>query len=72
VRDGRIPMSVLDEAVRRVLRLKFQAGLFDHPYVDASRESGSLMTDANRREARRGDRPAGRRARRSAGHLVDR
>jgi len=53
VRDGRIPMVVLDEAVRRVLRLKFQAGLFDHPYVDPAREPSALLTAANRREARR-------------------
>jgi len=25
-----------NQSVRRILRLKFQLGLFDHPYVDAS------------------------------------
>ena len=30
----RITMSRLDDAVRRILRVKFRAGLFDHPYVD--------------------------------------
>lgn len=34
VRTGAVPESVLDEAVRRVLRVKFALGLFDHPYVD--------------------------------------
>ena len=33
VRDGRIPKSVLDEAVRRILRVKFALGLFEHPYA---------------------------------------
>ncbi len=33
VRSGRIPESVVDEAVRRVLRVKFALGLFDHPYA---------------------------------------
>lgn len=33
VRSGKIPMSVVDEAVRRVLRVKFALGLFDHPYT---------------------------------------
>lgn len=33
VEDGRVSMETLDEAVRRVLRIKFMAGLFDHPYT---------------------------------------
>jgi beta-glucosidase len=35
VRSGKISESVVDEAVRRILRVKFALGLFDHPYVDA-------------------------------------
>jgi beta-glucosidase len=31
---GIIPQKTLDEAVRRVLRVKFEKGLFDHPYTD--------------------------------------
>ena len=34
VRSGKIPESVVDEAVRRILRVKFALGLFDHPYVE--------------------------------------
>jgi len=37
--DGRITMSRLDDAVRRILRVKFRAGLFDHPYVDVATSS---------------------------------
>jgi beta-glucosidase len=33
VRSGAIPESVVDEAVRRILRVKFALGLFDHPYT---------------------------------------
>ncbi|MGA3265035.1 MAG: beta-glucosidase BglX, partial [Terracidiphilus sp.] len=33
VRSGRIPESVVDEAARRILRVKFALGLFDHPYA---------------------------------------
>ncbi len=33
VRSGKIPESVVDEAVRRVLRVKFAMGLFNHPYT---------------------------------------
>ncbi|MBW8782561.1 MAG: glycoside hydrolase family 3 C-terminal domain-containing protein [Verrucomicrobia bacterium] len=32
---GRIPPAVIDEAVRRVLRVKFALGLFEHPYTPA-------------------------------------
>jgi beta-glucosidase len=32
IRSGRVPMTEVDEAVRRVLRLKFALGLFDQPY----------------------------------------
>lgn len=34
IRDGRVLTKVLDEAVRRVLRVKFALGLFENPYVD--------------------------------------
>lgn len=31
VREGRIPLARIDDAVSRILRVKFRAGLFDHP-----------------------------------------
>lgn len=34
IRSGRVPMSVVDEAVKRVLRVKFALGLFEHPYAE--------------------------------------
>ena len=34
VREGKVSEEVLNQAVRRVLRLKFEMGLFEHPYVD--------------------------------------
>ncbi len=33
VRSGAVPASIVDEAVRRTLRVKFALGLFEHPYV---------------------------------------
>jgi len=33
VRAGKIPESAVDEAVRRILRVKFALGLFEHPYT---------------------------------------
>lgn len=34
VRSGQLPLAVVDEAVRRVLRVKFATGLFEHPYAE--------------------------------------
>lgn len=34
VETGRIPQERIDDAVRRVLRVKFELGLFEHPYTD--------------------------------------
>jgi beta-glucosidase len=50
----RITMARLDDAVRRILRVKFRAGLFDHPYVDqtAAVATTSFLTPADRAAAR--------------------
>lgn len=34
VKSGQVPMAAVDEAVRRVLRVKFALGLFEHPYAE--------------------------------------
>jgi beta-glucosidase len=34
VQDAKVPQAVIDEAVRRILRVKFVKGLFDQPYTD--------------------------------------
>src|SRR5262245_24129414 len=52
LREGRLTQATIDEAVRRVLRIKFRLGLFDHPYTDEGQETGSLLTAANRAAAR--------------------
>ncbi|HEV2866087.1 MAG TPA: glycoside hydrolase family 3 protein, partial [Allosphingosinicella sp.] len=36
VREGRVSVAQIDDAVRRILRMKFEAGLFENPYVDAA------------------------------------
>ncbi len=42
VKAGRVPMSVVDEAVRRVLRVKFALGLFDHPFTEGAEVTGAV------------------------------
>jgi beta-glucosidase len=37
VREGAVPMTRIDEAVRRILRVKFQLGLFANPWPDSAR-----------------------------------
>jgi beta-glucosidase len=45
--QGKITMAQIDDAVRRILRVKFRAGLFEHPYVDwQSADSKQLLPDA--------------------------
>lgn len=36
VKEGRIPDSLIDRSVRRILTAKFKAGLFEKPYPDAA------------------------------------
>ena len=52
LRDGQLSQATIDEAVRRILRIKFRLGLFEHPYTDEARESSSLLTPENRAAAR--------------------
>src|SRR6266566_610841 len=39
VKEGAVPQSRIDEAVRRILKVKFELGLFDKPIPDASLKS---------------------------------
>ncbi|MGD0650623.1 MAG: glycoside hydrolase family 3 N-terminal domain-containing protein [Verrucomicrobiia bacterium] len=52
VREGKVPQSALDEAVRRILRIKFALGLFEHPYADPDREKSVLLANEHRQLAR--------------------
>jgi beta-glucosidase len=42
VKSHRVPMPVVDEAVRRVLRVKFALGLFDHPFTEGPEVTGAV------------------------------
>jgi beta-glucosidase len=52
LRQGKLKMADVDEAVRRILRVKFRAGLFDRPYVDEAREPSVLLNAEHLRAAR--------------------
>lgn len=36
VKSGEVPIARVDDAVERILRVKFVAGLFEHPLADRS------------------------------------
>ena len=42
VRSGQLDESVIDESVRRVLKVKFEYGLFEHPYIDEDKVWDSM------------------------------
>ena len=54
VKSGAVDQAVVDEAVRRVLRVKFRLGLFDDPYrySSAEREKQATLTPAHLAAAR--------------------
>ncbi|MEI9852314.1 MAG: glycoside hydrolase family 3 N-terminal domain-containing protein [Sphingomonas sp.] len=56
IRAGKVSADQVDESVRRILTMKFQAGLFEDPYVDvkaAARKTGTPDAVALAREAAR-------------------
>jgi beta-glucosidase len=51
----KISMQRLDDAVRRILRIKFRLGLFDHPFApdpEKAKDPASFVTPADRAAAR--------------------
>ncbi len=53
VREGRVPVSLVDRATARILRLKFRLGLFEKPYVDPDRAVSVTHTKESQDLARR-------------------
>ena len=52
VRSGKLKESVIDEAARRVLRIKFALGLFEHPYTDESLSAKVMLRPEHIERAR--------------------
>jgi beta-glucosidase len=47
VEEGRVPMALIDRALRRVLEVKFRLGLFENPYVDVDRAARVVHSQEN-------------------------
>jgi len=52
VKDGKVSQAAIDQAVRRILRIKFMLGLFDSPYTDAGRAPSVILSQAKLELAR--------------------
>ena len=53
IADGSVDMALVDRSVARVLRMKFDLGLFDNPYVNPDAASSVFDTPEQRQLARR-------------------
>ena len=51
VNEGKVSLASVDEAVRRVLRVKFQLGLFENPYTPTSKPSERFLKSESRQVA---------------------
>ena len=53
VKEGKVPVALIDDAVKRILRKKFELGLFDDPYKysDEKRAEKALSNPENRKAA---------------------
>jgi beta-glucosidase len=52
LKQRELSQQTIDEAVRRILRIKFRLGLFDKPYTDEALESTAIFNSANVAAAR--------------------
>ncbi|URC14260.1 glycoside hydrolase family 3 N-terminal domain-containing protein [Flavobacterium sp. B183] len=53
VKEGKVPVDLIDDAVKRILRKKYELGLFDDPYrySDQKRADKALNNPENRKAA---------------------
>jgi beta-glucosidase len=52
VKSGAVPLAAIDEAARRILRVKLRAGLFERPLTDEGRAARELLSAPHRALAR--------------------
>lgn len=47
IREKKLPLYLVDDAAKRILKVKFELGLFDKPYADEAKEDSSMTTPEN-------------------------
>jgi beta-glucosidase len=52
VKEGKVSEKVIDESVKRILRIKFKLSLFEHPYIDPERAGSIILSKKNVQTAR--------------------
>jgi len=54
INEGKVPLSIVESACRRILEAKYQLGLFEDPYryINEERAKNEILTTANRNAAR--------------------
>ena len=53
IKEGKVSMETIDNAVRNILRLKFRLGLFEHPYIADQRKETFYRPDFRKRRRQR-------------------
>jgi beta-glucosidase len=51
VGNGDVSEETINESVRRILRMKFQLGLFENPFTDEARKEKEILTEKNLKTA---------------------
>jgi beta-glucosidase len=46
-KKNKVPMKLIDDAVLRILKVKYELGLFDKPYADEEKELSAMTTPEN-------------------------
>ncbi len=52
IKQKKVSLAAIDNAVRNVLRIKFRLGLFDKPFADEEREKREVFKEENRAAAK--------------------
>jgi beta-glucosidase len=54
LKEGKVTMTQIDDACRRILEAKYKLGLFDNPYkyIDPSKPAKEIMTESRRKEVK--------------------
>ncbi len=48
IKEGQLSMVQIDDAAKRILKVKYELGLFENPYTDEEKETASMLTMENR------------------------
>ena len=47
IKEKKLPVALVNDATKRILKVKYELGLFDNPYADEAKEDSSMVTPEN-------------------------